>query len=127
MSSGARAIVAGHGDFAAGLVSAVQQITGRGAAFLALTNRDLSAPQVEGMLRDAVASSGARVLFVDLPAGSFCMAARRVQRDDPSLVLVMGVNLPLLLDFLFAEAAEAADAARHAAEKGKAAVAVVGG
>ena len=36
----ARALVAGHGDFAAGLVSAVSQITGRGDAFVTLSNRD---------------------------------------------------------------------------------------
>jgi len=31
-----RALVAGHGDFAAGIVSAVHQITGRGEAFVVL-------------------------------------------------------------------------------------------
>ena len=38
-----RALVAGHGDFAAGIVSAVGQITGRAEAFLTLSNRDMSA------------------------------------------------------------------------------------
>ena len=32
-----RAIVAGHGEFAAGLVSAVEQITGRGEQLIAVS------------------------------------------------------------------------------------------
>ena len=127
MSSTARAIVAGHGELAAGLVSAVDQITGRGDVFVPLSNRGLSAADVDRVLRETVAASGARVLFIDLPAGSFAMAARRAQRDDPTLVIVTGVNLPMMLDFAFAEGAAAAEAARHAAEKGKAALVVAGG
>jgi len=32
-----RAIVAGHGDFASGLISAVEQITGRGGMLIPVT------------------------------------------------------------------------------------------
>ena len=37
------AIIAAHGDLATGLVSAVQQITGRGALFLPMTNSGMGA------------------------------------------------------------------------------------
>ena len=36
-----RAIVAGHGSFASGIISAVEQITGKGASFLAMSNTGL--------------------------------------------------------------------------------------
>ncbi|MFN8572801.1 MAG: hypothetical protein U0132_12205 [Gemmatimonadaceae bacterium] len=122
--SSARAIVAGHGDFAVGVLSAVRQITGREDVFLPLTNRDLSAADVERVMRTTVESSGARVIFTDLPAGSCTMAARRVQRAYPEIVVVTGTNLAALLDFLFAdEGPNEGDAARHAAEKGRAALA----
>ena len=49
-----RALVAGHGDFAAGMVSAVHQITGRGDAFVSLSNRDMSAADVERAMREQV-------------------------------------------------------------------------
>jgi PTS system N-acetylgalactosamine-specific IIA component len=121
-----RALVAGHGDFAAGLVSAVGQITGRGEAFLTLSNRDMSAADVERAMREQV-EGRVEVIFTDLPAGSCTMAARRLQRERPSVVIVTGTNLATLLDFVFHTDVPAAEAARHAAEKGRAALVVTGG
>ena len=40
------AVIAAHGDLAAGLVSAVEQITGRGALFVPLSNRELSSAEL---------------------------------------------------------------------------------
>ena len=122
-----RAIVAGHGEFAAGLVSAVEQITGRGAVLVPVSARDLSAADLEAALRRAVDETGATVLFTDLQAGSCTMAARTLLRARADLVLVVGANLPMLIDFVFADAIPAADAARHSLERGRAAIAIVGG
>ena len=122
-----RAILAGHGDFAAGMVSAVQQITGRGAVFMTVTSRDLSAVDLEAAIRRAIEESGVRVVFTDLQAGSCTMAARRVLRDRQDVLFVAGANLPMLLDFALSPEPEAVDAARHAIERGKAAISTVGG
>ena len=122
-----RAIVAGHGDFAAGLVSAVQQITGRGALFRTISARDLSASDLDVVLRRAVDETGVRVIFTDLQAGSCSMASRRVLRDMPDVLLVAGANLPMLLDFAFAEKLSPTEAARHALERGREAIIAVGG
>ena len=122
------AIVAGHGDLAAGLVSAVAQITGRGAALLPLSNRGMGREQLEDTLREALARTGAGVVFTDLPAGSWTIAARRVQRDATDLVVVTGVNLATLLDWTFRDASTADGvAARAAVEKGRSAMIVAGG
>ena len=51
MSSPARAVVAGHGAFADGVISAVHQITGRGELFVGVSNRDLGASELEQALR----------------------------------------------------------------------------
>jgi N-acetylgalactosamine PTS system EIIA component len=126
MSSTARAIVAGHGDFAAGLVSAVEQITGRGDQFLPVTITGLGAEDIERLLRDHMEATGIRVVFTDLQAGSCTMAARRVLRAMTDAVVVCGTNLPLLLDFVFNDRATPSEAARHAAERGRAAIALVG-
>jgi len=96
------AVVAGHGRFAEGLVSAVEQITGRGAAFATLSNSGLAPADIERELLARLDGSGARVVFTDLPAGSCTMAARRVQRVRPDVVLVTGANVSALLEFLFA-------------------------
>jgi PTS system N-acetylgalactosamine-specific IIA component len=122
-----RAIVAGHGDWAAGLVSAVAQITGRGALFLPLSNSGLSGEQLEATLRSALDGSAASIVFTDLLGGSWTLAVRRVQRDRPSLVLVTGASLPMLLDYAFHDGAPADAAARVAVEKGRNAMMVAGG
>jgi PTS system N-acetylgalactosamine-specific IIA component len=121
-----RAILAGHGDFAAGMVSAVQQITGRGAAFRVISARDLSGADLEATIRKAIDETGARVVFTDLQAGSCTMAARRVLRDRQDVVFIAGANLPMLLDFALS-AEPPAEAATHALERGKAAITTVGG
>ena len=122
-----RAIVAGHGDFAVGLVSAVQQITGRGDVFRAVSARDLSGSDLETAIRRAMEETGARVVFTDLQAGSCSMAARRLTRSMPDVLLIAGANLPMLLDFVFADALPAVDAARHAMERGRAAISAIEG
>jgi len=125
--SSVKAIVAGHGTFAEGMLSAIEQITGRSDLFISVTNRDLSARDVEFLIRDRLAMSGAAVIFTDLPAGSCTMAARRLQREQPGLVVVTGVNLATLLDFAFHVEAGDARAAEHAADKGRASLVVSGG
>lgn len=122
--SNVRAIVAGHGTFAEGMLSAIEQITGRSDLFIGVSNRDLSAQDVERLLRERQAASGATVIFTDLPAGSCTMAARRLQRETPALAVVTGVNLATLLDFAFQAEAGDPRAVEHAAEKGRAALAV---
>lgn len=122
-----RALVAGHGDFATGIVSAVDQITGRGSVLIPLTNKGLGADEIVRALRDAVTAAGAQVIFTDLPAGSWTIAARRVQRERPEIVVVTGANLPSLLDFVFQTDSASGDAARHAADKGRGALVVLGG
>ena len=126
MSSAPRAIVAGHGAFAAGLVSAVEQITGRGDQLEAVAITGLGAEDIEKLLRDRMVAGGIRVVFTDLQAGSCTMAARRVLRGLTDAVVVCGTNLPLLLDFVFNDNATPSEAARHAAERGRAAIALVG-
>ena len=125
--SKARAIVIGHGDFAAGMQTAVDRITGQGAALLALSVQDRSLPQIEAWLRENLAATGVLVVFTDLQAGSATMAARKALRDLPAVSLVVGTNLPMLLDFVLSTAASPAEAAKHAADRGRTAIVVHGG
>jgi PTS system N-acetylgalactosamine-specific IIA component len=126
-SSPPRAIVIGHGDFAVGIASAVSQITGRSDRLIALSNRGMSGEAIEEAIATATADSGVQVIFSDLPGGSATIAARRVIRRRDSLVLVAGVSLAVLLDFVMSEETDARTAATHAAERGRTAIAVIGG
>ena len=122
-----RALLIGHGEFAAGMRSAVQKITGRGDALIALSGSEFSLAQMEAHLRQQLAASAVSVIFTDLQAGSATMAARKVQRDTPNVVLVVGANLAVLLDFVLNTTATPGEAATHAAERGRAAIIVHGG
>jgi N-acetylgalactosamine PTS system EIIA component len=119
------AIVVGHGDFAAGLVSAVRQICGLEDKLVVLSNAGMAAGDIEAAIRHHLESTGARVIFTDLPGGSATIAARRIAKENPDIILVSGVNLATLLDFVFSSASTPEEAARAAAERGKASLIVI--
>jgi PTS system N-acetylgalactosamine-specific IIA component len=120
---GVRAIVAGHGTFAAGIISAVEQITGRGALFVPVSNTGLCLDDIQETLARELDRTGARVLFTDLPAGSCTMAVRRMIRERQGVVLVTGVNLSTLLDFAMQDGADPVAGALAALERGRASMA----
>lgn len=122
-----RALVAGHADFAAGLVSAVELITGQGALLEPIQVAGLCGEDIQQLLRTRLAETGALVIFTDLQAGSCTMAARRLLREVADVVLVSGTNLPMLLDFVLSRAENPHEAARAAVERAKSAITVVGG
>jgi PTS system N-acetylgalactosamine-specific IIA component len=120
-----RALLIGHGGFADGLLSAVGQICGMREVIVGMSMVGLTPEAIELSLREKLAETGASVIFTDLPAGSATLAARRIVKDDPRVVLVSGVNLATLLDFVFNATGSPAEAARSAAERGKASLIVV--
>ena len=124
-SNKVRAIVIGHGDFSAGLVSAVDQICGMAGRLVGLSMMGLTPEDIETAIRAELARTGAHVIFTDLPAGSATLAARRIVKEDSSMVLVSGVNLATLLDFVFNTEVSPSEAARSAADRGKASLIVI--
>lgn len=123
---GIRGVVAGHGTFASGIISAVEQITGRGQHFVAISNSGLCLDDIQGALVRALDETGARVIFTDLPAGSCTMAVRRLIRERPGVLLVTGINLSLLLDFAMQDDVDPEQAVRAALDRGRASMVVHG-
>lgn len=97
-----RAIVAGHAEFAEGMLSAVRQIMGQNDTLIPFTNSGLSAVGIEQALRDVVNEHKAQVIFTDLPGGSCTIAASRLVRERDDVVLVTGTSLPMLLHWVTA-------------------------
>jgi N-acetylgalactosamine PTS system EIIA component len=122
-----RAIVAAHGDLAAGLVSAVDRITGRGAVLATLSNAGLGADEMEATVRERIERDGIRAIFTDLPSGSWTMAARRAMRGNEEVVLVTGVNLAALLEFVMRDDLDPPAGARACVDRARAAIGAVGG
>jgi len=63
-------------------------------------------------------------LFVDLPGGSCLTSAARYAHNRDDVAIVTGVNLAMLLDFVFNRDGSAADAGRRAAAAGAKAIRV---
>ena len=102
-SGGVRGVVVAHGAMAAGLVDAVRAIAGGAAdALVAVSNEGAGPDELRARLRAAV-GEGPCVVFVDLVSGSCQMAALASCVGVPERRVVCGVNLPILLDFVFSQ------------------------
>lgn len=108
MSDAPRAVVAGHGKFAEGIISAVDQITGMGNQLTPVSNTGMSPTAIDAAIRDALVASDAKVVFTDLPAGSCTATVRRISKLSPDITLVTGVTLPTLLAFIMGASIEEA-------------------
>lgn len=98
---GSRGVVVAHGEMARGMVTAVQRIAGIPEGVLFAVSNEGLAPEA---LRDAIldrVGDGPAVVFTDLGAGSCTLAARISCRDRARVAVVTGVNLPMLLEFVF--------------------------
>lgn len=125
MSETVRAVVAGHGGFAAALVDVVGRIGGRAGVFATVSNDGLDAKGIEAAVRAAIEAHGVTLVFTDLPAGSVTMAARRVAQADPRVTVVTGANVAMLLTFAFSSAEGGpGSAAAAAAEAARGSIAV---
>lgn len=101
MSSLVRGVVVAHGDVARAMVEAVRRIAGEAADGLEpISNDGVGPTELRAMLDGALGDHPA-VVFVDLQSGSCGMAALQSCRSRADRAVVCGVNLPMLLDFVF--------------------------
>jgi mannose/fructose-specific phosphotransferase system component IIA len=96
-----RGVIVGHGDMPQGLVDAVRRIAGGAASALEAVSNDGKGPELLRRDVDAAAGEGPTIVFVDLQSGSCGAAASYACRGDRGRAVICGVNLPMLLDFVF--------------------------
>jgi mannose/fructose-specific phosphotransferase system component IIA len=125
MSKPLRGVVVSHAAVAAGLVEAVAQIAGQQPGLVPVSNDGCTRQSLVERVAEAVGGNPA-VVFVDLPGGSCLQAAVEHMRHQPGVAVVAGVNLAMLLDFIYHRDLSPADAARRAVEAGTRALRVVG-
>ena len=121
MSEPLGGIVAGHGDVAAALVRAVEQISGVTGVLTPVSNTDCDRGTLEAKIESAINDHPA-VIFVDLASGSCLFAALHRIKVHPDVRVVTGVNLAMLLDFVFHRELTAEAAAMRAREVGERAI-----
>jgi mannose/fructose-specific phosphotransferase system component IIA len=107
---------------AAGMIDAVRKISGAPEeALFAVSNEGRSPEQLQDAIL-AVLGDGPAVVFTDLGAGSCTLAARLSCAHRDAVAVVTGVNLPMLLDFVFHRADPLEDIATRLTDKGRAGV-----
>lgn len=112
-----RGVVVSHVELAQALVAAVRAISGVDGVLAAVSNEGCDPAALTARI-DAAIGSGPAVVFVDLPGGSCLTGTVRYARGRPDVAVVTGVNLAMLLDFVFHRELAPAEAARRAADAG---------
>ncbi len=96
-----RGIVVAHGNMAQGLVEAVRRITGTQADALTPISNDGQGPEQLREQIETLCGCDPVVVFADLVSGSCGMAAAISCKEPGTRIVLCGVNLPILLDFVF--------------------------
>ena len=117
MSDELRGVVVCHAKLAGALIEAAEQISGVRGALVPVSNVDCDRGTLEERVAQAVDSVPA-VVFVDLSSGSCLFAVLNRLREATGVKVVTGVNLAMLVDFLFHRSLSPAEAAARAAAAG---------
>lgn len=112
-----RGVVVAHGELAPALVRVVEGISGVQGALEPVTNLGCTPDELAGRVARAV-EEGPAVIFVDMAAGSCGFAGQRIARDG-NVAVVSGVNLPMLLDFVFHREMDFRALAERVVQKGR--------
>jgi mannose/fructose-specific phosphotransferase system component IIA len=118
MSEELYGVVVCHGALAGALVQAAEQISGVSGALIPVSNTGCDRDTLEERVLAAVNGRPA-VVFVDLASGSCLFAVLKRLRSEQSVKVVTGVNLAMLVDFVFHRGLSPAEAAIRAAAAGE--------
>jgi mannose/fructose-specific phosphotransferase system component IIA len=118
MSEELRGVVVCHAGLAGALVQAAEQISGLEGALVPVSNTGCDREALEDRVLAAVAGHPA-VVFVDLASGSCLIAVLKRLRTEQFVKVVTGVNLAMLVDFVFHRSLSPDEAATHAAAAGE--------
>ena len=95
------ALLVMHADLSAALLRAAAEVYGDVGGVATLTNEGLSKEALEAEIEDRV--EGWReggLVFTDFFGGSCHLCGLRAAREHGDIVVVSGLNLPILLDYL---------------------------
>ena len=113
-----RGVVVCHGALAGALVQAAEQISGLTGVLVPVSNMGCDREALEDRVIAAVNGQPA-VMFVDLASGSCLFAVLKRLRSEEMVKVVTGVNLAMLVDFVFHRTLSPAEAASRAAAAGE--------
>jgi len=123
MSDALRGVVVCHGGLAKALVEAAESISGVTGVLQAVSNSGCDREALEERVGAALDGKPA-VVFTDLASGSCLFAVLRHLRTLQGVKVVTGVNLAMLVDFVFHRTLPPDEAAARAAAAGTRAIKV---
>jgi len=96
-------ILVTHAALGTELLRTAETILGRQSRVEVISNRGSSTERLSEELRGLISQRPEETifLFVDLLGGSCSHACQEILRAHPSTVVLSGVNLPMLLEFLY--------------------------
>jgi PTS system mannose-specific IIA component len=95
------ALLVMHADLAGALMRAASSVYGPVADVQTLSNDGLSKEALEAEIEDRVAGwNDGGLVLTDFFGGSCHLCGSRAARDHGDVVVVSGLNLPILLDYL---------------------------
>ena len=114
-----RGVLLSHGKLAEGMVDAVRRITGLDEGVLVPMSNEGQNPQGLADQVDELVGSEPVVVFTDLGTGSCALTAQLTCRNNGRRAVVFGMNLPMLLEFVFHRELSLSQLIPRLLEKGK--------
>jgi mannose/fructose-specific phosphotransferase system component IIA len=122
MSDKVHGLILAHSSLAEGLMAATRRISGvDDGALIALSNEGRGPEELAAAVTEAVGDHPA-IIFTDLSSGSCAFTARKISIHRPSTGVICGVNLAVLLDFVFHRDLPLPELVERLVEKGRAGI-----
>jgi mannose/fructose-specific phosphotransferase system component IIA len=96
------ALIVGHGQFAQGLLSALEQIVGPVELVAAVSTQGRSRAEIESQIHEARQKFGGQPLlvFADLQGGCGSTVCGSLLRAETDVGIIGGANLPMLVKYV---------------------------
>jgi len=96
------ALIVGHGEFAQGLLSALEQIIGPVQSVRVASSQGRTRNEIEAMVHEARQAFGGQPLlvFTDLQGGCSTTVCGSLLRAETDVGIICGVNLPMLVKYV---------------------------
>jgi PTS system N-acetylgalactosamine-specific IIA component len=96
------ALIVGHGQFAQGLLSALEQIVGPVEHVAAASTQGRSRAEIESQIHEARKKFGGQPLlvFTDLQGGCSSTVCGSLLRAETDVGIIGGANLPMLVKYV---------------------------
>lgn len=111
-------IVVTHGALCTGLVDAVAKIAGIEDALVPISNEGLAPDALAKEVEEAIGMHRG-IIFTDMPSGSCAMSGMMCAKGRDKRALIFGVNLPILLDFVFHREIPLAELTERLVQRGR--------